>query len=232
MILLPPYRGYSLRMPPQKPRYPVIVADPPWDFTTYSDKAQRSAKKHYGVMPTGDIARLDVAAWAAADAILLLWATWPNLLDAIRVGSAWGFTYKTLGFVWLKRTSTASTWHMGLGYYTRANSEPCLLFTRGATLPRQSMGVHQIIDDNAPRQLTLFENTLVAPIRRHSEKPPAFYEAVESLVAGPYLSIFERKDRPGWKMLGNEIDGRDIRDVLGMRPHNVPESPHAPISGF
>jgi hypothetical protein len=44
---------------------------------------------------------------------------------------AWGFEYKTVAFTWAKRTPTDKAWHLGLGYWTRQNSEHCLLGTRG-----------------------------------------------------------------------------------------------------
>lgn len=192
--------------------YRVIVADPPWTYITWSDKAHKTAARHYDLMDNDDISTLPVASYAADDAMLLLWSTWPNLVDCISVGQAWGFEYKTLGFIWLKRTTTGKHWHTGLGYYSRANTEPCLLFTRGS-IKRLSAAVHQIIDDTQP-PLPLWEETLVARIGRHSAKPELFYHNVEKLVAGPYLSLFERRTRKGWDVVGNEIDGRDIRDVL------------------
>lgn len=195
--------------------YPVIIADPPWDFTTWSDKAQKSAKQHYATMSTPLLCDMPVARVAADDAILLLWATWPNLLEAIQVGQAWGFTYKTLGFIWVKRSSQGKGWHQGLGYYTRANSEPCLLFTRG-TPKRIHNGVHQlIVSDDSVHMLPGFEEVLTARLTAHSAKPDEFYERVEKLLAPPYLELFGRRKRAGWTVLGNEIDGEDVFSALG-----------------
>lgn len=195
-------------------KYQVITADPPWDFTTYSDKAQKSAKQHYPVMNTAAIMKMPVASVAADDSILLLWATWPNLVDGIRVGEAWGFTYKTLGFIWVKRSVQGSGWHTGLGYYTRANSEPCLLFTKGHP-KRRDNGVSQlIIDDDSVNCLPGFEEVLTARLTAHSAKPDEFYNRVETLLAPSYLELFGRRKRKGWKVLGNEIDGLDINEAL------------------
>lgn len=191
-------------------KYPVIIADPPWNFTTYSDKAHHSVKKHYSVMDTAAIMAMPVNEVAADDSVLLLWATWPKLIDAMRVGEAWGFTYKTLGFIWVKRSSQGKDWHMGLGYYTRANSEPCLLFTKGHPKRRDS-GVHQlIVDDESVDCLPGFEEVLTARLTAHSAKPEEFYKRVEDLLAPPYLELFGRRTRDNWQVCGNEINGLDI----------------------
>ena len=92
-----------------------------------------------------------------------------------------------------------------MGYWTRANSEPCLLATRGKP-KRLDKGVSQV---------------LACGTGRHSEKPFEFYERTERLLAGPYLEMFARPhgalidgSREGWTRLGNEIDGLDMEEAL------------------
>ena len=50
--------------------------------------------------------------------------------------------------------------------------------------------------------------------RRHSEKPEVFYRIVERMSPGPYLELFARRERPGWRTLGDAIDGRPIQRAL------------------
>lgn len=81
-------------------KYAVIYADPPWG---YSNKGTRAAAdKHYSTMTIEEIKALPVADIAAADCVLFLWATFPMLPEALEVIKAWGFRYKTLGFLWVK----------------------------------------------------------------------------------------------------------------------------------
>ena len=88
---------------PLNDHYRVIYADPPWTFSTYSRKGKgRSAEAHYDCMTLSDIKALPVAEWASDDCVLLLWATDPLLEKAFDVIRAWGFTYKTVGFYWVK----------------------------------------------------------------------------------------------------------------------------------
>jgi N6-adenosine-specific RNA methylase IME4 len=171
-------------------QFPVIYADPPWTFATSSDKGKgRSAERHYRIATLDDIKALPVQQIAADDCALFLWATWPSLYAALDVIEAWGFRYRTLGFIWVKQTKSGAGLHTGLGFWTRANSEPCLLAARGRR-QRQSAGVHSVIQ---------------APVRQHSRKPSETYDRIEALLAGPYLELFSRTERPGWTMLGDEV---------------------------
>ena len=139
--------------------YRVLYADPPWSFATYSDKGKgRSAEAHYDCMSLDAIKALPVRELAADDAVLLLWATDPLLQRAFEVIEAWGFAYKTVGFYWVKLnraratgpTFTEADFFTGLGFWTRANPEPCLLATRGR--PRRRAGdVHRLLQHYAPR---------------------------------------------------------------------------------
>jgi N6-adenosine-specific RNA methylase IME4 len=168
-----------------------ILADPPWGFRTYSNpKAvpQRASTQHYPVMSIDEIAALPVASVAADDCVLFLWATWPCLPGAMRVIEAWGFRYKTAAFLWAKRSKHGRE-HMGMGYWTRANTEPCLLATRGRPR-RKSMSVRQLIQE---------------PVLMHSQKPEAAAIRIEQLVDGPYLELFARRRRDGWTVWGNEV---------------------------
>lgn len=176
--------------------YRAISADPPWRFKTWSDTRQhKSAQRYYDVMTTNDIAELPVSKLAADDCMLFLWAINPMIPQALDVMKSWGFTYKTIAFTWAKTTprtdwTWAPKWHIGLGYWTRANTETCLLGTRGKP-ERVGRDVRQL---------------LIAPRREHSRKPDEFYSSVERLVSGPYLELFSRQRRPGWTCWGNEAN--------------------------
>ena len=86
-------------------RYSIIYADPPW---SYQNGGRGAAKNHYNTMTPEKIKALPVADLAAQDAVLLMWATFPQLPQALETIKAWGFTYKTLGFNWIKTNRRAS----------------------------------------------------------------------------------------------------------------------------
>lgn len=173
-------------------KFPVLLADPPWQFRVWSeDTGQgRSAEAHYPTMSLDRLKALQVQNILAKDAVVFMWATYPTLPEAFALGEAWGLTYKTVAFTWIK-TTVNDKWHVGMGYYTRANPEICLLFTRGKTLPRKSKSVR---------------NLMVAQIGKHSQKPDEQYARIEALFDGPYLELFARRPYPGWAVWGNEVE--------------------------
>lgn len=174
-------------------KYGCILADPPWQFRVWaqSDKAHGAAAAHYTTMPSAEIARFPVGELAARDCALFLWVTYPNLPEGLRVMAAWGFVYKTVAFTWVKLNPKSKTPFLGLGHWTRANAEICLLGTRGH-VKRKARDVAQLI---------------VSPRREHSRKPDEQYERIMRLVDGPYIELFARQRWPSWDAWGNEVAG-------------------------
>lgn len=170
-------------------RYPVILADPPWKFETYSEAGlDRSAENHYPVMALDEIKALPVGEAAADDAVLFLWVTVPFLAAGIDVLRAWGFTYKS-NYVWRKDQRATGYWGWDL-------HEHVLIATRG--------------DIPAPLMGTQCESVFDAPVAGHSVKPAIFHEIIEGYYPDvPRLEMFARIDkaedaRPGWDVWGNE----------------------------
>lgn len=179
--------------------YGAILADPPWTFRVWSDsdKAHGSASAHYKTMSADELVALPVAEIAADNCVLFMWVCWPTLVESLDLIRAWGFDYKTCGFSWMKAdVSTINMFadpvdaYMGLGYWTRANSEVCLLATRG----------------NPKRLNADVRQGIIAPRREHSRKPDGVHERIERLVAGPYCELFARQKRAGWDVWGNQTD--------------------------
>jgi N6-adenosine-specific RNA methylase IME4 len=177
-------------------KYGVIYADPPWRFKNFSARGEgRNAISHYPCMSMAQLKELPVADVAAPNCCLFLWATDPLLKRAFEVIEAWGFEYKTVGFYWAKLNKLADPeafsqkdFCTGLGYWTRANVEQCLLATRGHP-KRVAADVRRLI---------------VSPRREHSRKPDEIYGRIERLAAGPYLELFARETRPGWDAWGDQ----------------------------
>jgi N6-adenosine-specific RNA methylase IME4 len=179
--------------------YGAILADAAWRFETWSERGRdRSPDRHYRTLPTEEIMALPVASLAAPDCVLFLWATWPMILHAFQVITAWGFTYKTCAFNWTKADASQIELFQDdiddpfgeTGYWTRANTEPCLLATRGHP-KRINADVRQAI---------------IEPRREHSRKPDCVYERIERLIAGPYVELFARQRRAARHNWGNELD--------------------------
>jgi len=187
--------------------YKAMLVDPPWAFRTWSAKGTgRSAISHYDTMSVDELAVLPVAELAASDCALFLWAYAPLLDRAFDLMAAWGFTFKTRVFSWVKTTKSGQGFPFGLGYYTRPNSEIVLLGTRSKP---------KVLSHSVPE-------LIIAPRREHSRKPDETRERIEQLVAGPYLELFARDSRPGWDAWGIETGLFDNGPVRTRRqPSNL-----------
>ena len=168
--------------------YNIIYADPPWNY--YTGYQTKTAACHYPVMSIEEICALPVGKLAAENCALFLWVTFPKLLEAFDVIKAWGFEYRTTAFVWVKRTRKDTDWFMGLGYWTRANAEICLLAVKGQPI-RFSKSVRQLI---------------VSPVEEHSKKPDETRDRIVELMGDlPRIELFARQKTPGWDIWGNEL---------------------------
>lgn len=172
-------------------KYQIIYADPPWGSNSqFGRDKKKGNKQHYPLMRLEDIKSLPVREMADDNCILFLWIVDTQLLDAGQVIEAWGFSYKTVGFTWVKETSTGKDF-FGVGMWTRKNPEICLIATRGR-VKRLSAGV---------RQLQRYK------IREHSRKPDEFRDEIVKLVGDlPRIELFARTKTEGWDVWGNEVD--------------------------
>jgi N6-adenosine-specific RNA methylase IME4 len=174
-------------------KYGAVLSDPPWDFKTWGARGseQRGASRHYETTETTALADIPVADWCLPDAALFMWVVDSHLEQALDLGRAWGFQFKTVAFVWVKtkRGAPVST-AMGHGYWTRKETEQCWLFTRGKP-KRLGKGVRQ---------------TISCARGPHSEKPWIVREKVAELVGGPYLEMFSRSPAARWDAWGNETN--------------------------
>lgn len=185
-------------------KYDIIYADPPW---RYQDKTCEGAcAKHYHTMGVDEICALPIANLSAKNCILFMWATYPQMQEALKVIAAWGFKYKTIAFQWVKLNRNVKlnnftiatvqdilhkTCFFGLGRWTRGNTECCLLATKG-TPHRQNNSVSQLV---------------FAPLTRHSNKPPEVRDRIKILMGGGTrsLELFAREQVEGWDYWGDEV---------------------------
>lgn len=180
-----------------KRKYDVIYADPPWEYRQSGSKknSRGMAKQHYTTMSTDDICKLPVRGICTDKAICFMWATFPNIGEALKVMDAWGFTYKTAAFVWVKQNKKSDSLFWGMGAYTRANVEVCLLGISKETKASKvvkSHAVHQVIQSQ---------------IEEHSKKPHEARRRIEELLGDvPRIELFAREECAGWDCWGDEVN--------------------------
>lgn len=168
-------------------KYEIIYADPPWSYKNFQGKgkAYGDVTAHYSTMSIDQLCDLPVQSLTADNCILFLWATFPNLKEALDVIKAWGFIYKTVGFVWVK--TRGKGFYSGLGFYTNSNAEICLIARKGK-FKRVAKNVKQLC---------------VAPLEQHSKKPDVIRERIVQLCDDkPRIELFARGTYKGWDTWG------------------------------
>ncbi len=171
-------------------QYNIIYADPPWCYRNYEDNtASRWVGRHYNIMTTEEVCALPVDGISAQDCVLFLWVTPPTIKAAFKVIDAWGFAYKTKAFCWVKHNKKADSLFWGMGYWTRSNTEDCLLAVKGHP-KRIDAGVHSVV---------------YAPVGEHSHKPAEVRDRIVKLCGDlPRIELFAREHPIGWDVWGDE----------------------------
>jgi len=158
-------------------------------------------------MSIPELCMLPVEQLAAPDAVLFMWTVWPMLLESFAVMKAWGFSFKNCALLWAKTNSVSPTPFVGLGHWTRGNTEPCLMAVRGKP-KRVNKAVQQLMVDNL----------IVAPIGEHSAKPDEARRRIAQLMGDvPSIELFARTRAPEWECFGNEVES--TVDLIEGVPH-------------
>jgi N6-adenosine-specific RNA methylase IME4 len=171
-------------------KYNIILCDPPWSYRDKALAGNRGSICKYNTCSAKELEELPIGDLAAEDCALFLWVTMPKLSECFNLIKAWGFSYKTCAFTWVKRNKKANSWFWGMGSYTRAGSELCLLATKGHP-KRVSASVHSTID---------------TPVEEHSKKPDIVRDKIVELMGDlPRIELFARQTAPGWTSWGDEV---------------------------
>ena len=198
--------------------FKVALIDFPWAFENWSEKGEgKSAQRHYDVLTIEQICQFPLGALLAPDAAVFSWMTWPFMMHWPRVVEALGLEYAGLAWEWLKFNPKTGKYAFGGGYGTRKNVEPCILMTRGNPSLRQPITSDMLGDAVNPAGVRSVRDfieampydAIRAPRRQHSQKPDEQYERIETMFEGPYVELFARSTRPGWRSWGNQVGKLD-----------------------
>ncbi|NIV33139.1 MAG: hypothetical protein GWN58_27925 [Anaerolineae bacterium] len=208
-----------------------IIADPAWKYNNRrairrDTKVARfgiGASTRYHCETTKQMATIPVSNLAADRAQLYMWVTCPFLPGGLWLMDAWGFSFITVAFVWIKcnprpwakpvrqlaetllvenNLAAFLTWltFYGPGHYTASNIELVLLGGRGKPAFKPTKCARQLI---------------FAPRMKHSRKPDDVHKRIEQMYPGhSYAELFARRQYPSWLCLGDEIDGLDMRESI------------------
>ena len=179
-------------------KYQIIYADPPWSYD-FGKSSSRYIEQQYDTMSKDELFNLNVPAICEKDSLLLLWVTFPKLTLAIPLMEAWGFSYRTMLFTWIKKYKKGNTF-IGCGYYTRSNPELLLLGKKGKGLKTLNHSISSVLEHT---------------IMNHSKKPPIVRKYIVDLFGDvSRIELFARKPDlllnteyyEGWDVWGNEVE--------------------------
>ena len=145
----------------------------------------------YATLTIKQIRGIPVNGVAAKNSHLYLWVPNALLEEGLKVMKDWGFTYKT-NLVWHKIRKDGGPDGRGVGFYFRNTTEMVLFGVKGRLRTLQP-GRSQV-------------NIVKTRKREHSKKPEELYDIIEDCSPAPFLELFARGKRKGWKMWGNEAD--------------------------
>ncbi len=182
-----------IKLPDKK--YNIIYLDPPWHYRDTASAGKRGACFKYPVMSVEDIIRLPIQDIADDDCCMFMWVTMPKLDEVFDIFKAWGFSYKTCAFTWVKQNKIAETLFLGMGRWTRANAELCLLATKGSP-KRVDAGVRSVVVDQV-----VYDH-----VREHSRKPDVVRDRIVQLCGDlPRIELFARESAENWDSWGLEV---------------------------
>lgn len=178
-------------------KYKIIYADPPWEYNKLFVKSKLPFKNRgkfgciqYDTLSLNEICNLDVKSISDKDSVLCIWVTYPCLPDVFKVIESWGFKFITVLFTWVKRNRSGVGYFSGLGMYTKANAEICILAKKGKGCRVINKKIQQICD---------------LPLTEHSEKPNEIRTRITQLFGDlPRIELFARTRVHGWDVWGND----------------------------
>jgi N6-adenosine-specific RNA methylase IME4 len=163
--------------------YRAITLDPPWPIEKI-ERLERTNQEDldYQTMSLDEIGALPVHDLAdEAGCHVYLWVTHRFLPDGLDLLARWGARYQCV-MTWVK--------NVGITPFSWMYSTEHVLFGRIGSLPLERNGLR--LD-------------FAAPVQGHSRKPDVFYERVCQASPGPRLAMFERGQRDGFEVWGDEV---------------------------
>lgn len=197
----------------QGKKYNIIYADPPWmenKRNNQNTKFGRASQGYYNLMTTDEICKLPIKDITAPNCALFMWVTFPHLLEAEKVMKAWGFKYKTIAFNWFKVNKNNQKPCFGIGYYTKSNTEICLLGIKGKMKPISNYVSSVVIAEEEDGDI-IDTATVVSVRQEHSKKPAIVRDKIVELFGDlPRVELFARQTYDGWDSFGDQIGDETI----------------------
>ncbi len=188
-------------------KHNLIYLDPPWWFPPRNNSKSKfggGVTNKYPTMKLDEIKNIDIGSISDDNCAMFMWVTTSstsdsNLQEKLALFEYWGFKLVNIAFNWIKTNPKSGTPFFGTGYYTKSGSELCFLGIKGKMKPISNY----------------VSSTIISPIEEHSKKPDIIRDKIVELFGDlPRIELFARNMHDGWTCIGNEIDGKDIKNAL------------------
>jgi len=182
-------------------KYNIIYADPPWKYNDVGVYQETFPKRKqvrplrdlpYSSMNKNDLKQLPINEISDFDCALFMWCNDSHIEEGIELMKSWGFKYKVISFVWVKKTKNGKL-YANTGAWTMKNCEICLFGTKGAMSKYKiANNIYQVIENDRSK---------------HSKKPQIFRDKIIELFGDiPRIELFARQKTDGWDVWGDEVN--------------------------
>jgi N6-adenosine-specific RNA methylase IME4 len=176
-------------------KYNIIYADPPLQYNNkmISHNGNNSSPDiHYNTMKFDDICNMNIKSICEKDCALFIWSSSCYIDGVIKIMKAWGFTYKTIAFTWIKQSKNNIPVKL-MGHWTLSSCDFVLIGTKGT--------MKKYLNKKNTEQLVFAQRT------RHSEKPKEVIKRItEMFIDIPKIELFARNETPGWDVFGDQVN--------------------------
>ena len=189
-------------------KYNCIVVDPPWEYPEGWPSGSQRKSIDYPTLSVDIIMSIPIYPLIKLEGYVFLWVTNRYLEDGFKVMRSWRCVPKQT-LVWCKKPHG-----VGVGGMFTTNTEFIIVGQRTGprSHPRNKM-TKGVRTDSSCFQWQR---------KKHIQKPEEFQTLLETLIDGPYLELFARRERTGWDVWGNEVCS-NVEIILDDKFHLIQE---------
>jgi site-specific DNA-methyltransferase (adenine-specific) len=198
--------------PLPREKYNLIYCDPPWQYKVEKG-VEGVAARHYKTVSNAELCKLNVPSICEANSVIIMWATWPKIQEALQVMGSWGFEYVTALMVWLKLEKSGKP-RLNIGWWLRSNTEFILVGKRGKVTHLKNLDfmcrTSQVMETSDGVEYEFApEVPVLETVGRgvHSRKPEEARRIIEAAFPDANkIELFARGEIPGWATWGNQTE--------------------------
>lgn len=175
-------------------KFNIVYADPPWPSITIKTGYRSPITPKYKRMSMKEILEYPVREITHSNCVLFIWVISSFLDKAFFVINSWGFKYKRIDSVWIKKRKSGKK-HGVSGFWGMNDIEILLMGVKG------KIASYQTGTQN------LYTAVEAVQEKGHSSKPQIFRDRIVYRFGNivPKIELFAREKIDGWDAQGDEL---------------------------